>query len=294
MESVRDLWNGLDDVVVTAITIVVVLVAAVVVQRLVIRAMRRAYWTRVDRQEPVLEAARLGRMNRQKTFVTTLESLVRYGVYGAALVVAIGLATGGRATALLGASVVAVVLGFGLQRLLGDVVAGALLLFEGHFGVGDVITVHTQGVTGIVEDFSLRTTVLRTLGGDRIVIMNSGIIAATRWSQGQRRMRLELLVRSADAADVARARLDAEASYEPSPWLRAPRVEEELTTELAGGIVRLVATVVVAPGLEPLVDRLAEVVTAELGEGGLLGPISVLALRPSTFDPWRAGVLLVD
>src|SRR5690606_31102712 len=150
-----------------------------------------------------------------------------------------------------GASLVVVLVGFGFQRLLGDVVAGALLLFEGQFAVGDVITVHTTNVTGTVEEFSLRTTALRTLGGDRITILNGNLVAFTRWSYGQREYRIELIVRGDEGVEQVEGCCAAEASSATALWLRPPRVDH--VDPLPGSKLRRVTVSVIgAPDHEAL------------------------------------------
>lgn len=169
MDALRDLWNDLDGPLVTFASVVLIVLVATVLQRSLRRVLRRSYLARGSRSGP-----------RQQTLVSLLESLVRYAVYGAALVVIVGLVTGGSASAFFGASVVAVVIGFSFQRLLADVIAGALLLFENQFAIGDLVRVDSHDVTGVVEEFSLRTTSLRTEEGDLVTVLNGSIQAFTR------------------------------------------------------------------------------------------------------------------
>lgn len=158
---------------------ILALVLASGVARLLTRILRRAYMRRLTVAD-TRSANDLERVKRQQTVLTLVESLVRYSVFLVAVVLAVGLLFGrGIGGAALGASLVALVAGFGLQRLLGDVVAGALLVFENQYSVGDVLIVHTPGVSGLVEEFALRTTTLRTFGGDRVVLMNSALTAFT-------------------------------------------------------------------------------------------------------------------
>lgn len=294
LDDARDGLRELPVWIGTTVSVVLVVFAAVLAERIVVRFLRRAYWRRVERAEAARGVEELSRVKRQKTLVTLLESLVRYGVYGAAVVVVLGLLTDGRATAVFGASIV-VLVGFGLQRLLGDVVAGSLLLFEGHFAVGDVVTVHQHNVTGIVEEFSLRTTALRTLGGDRITIMNGAMVSFTRWSYGQREFRLELIARGADATELASRACDVESAASEGLWVRPPAIaSSEPLGDLAPDLFRIVATAVVAPGQEQLVDRLAALIEAQLGEDRLVGPVTTLPLYLPAFRDWRAGLLLRD
>lgn len=294
MDALRDLWNELDSRVATMVVVAIILLAAILFERICIRFLRRAYWRRVDRAAAARGVAELSRMKRQKTLVTLLESLVRYGVYGAATVAILGVVTDGRATAVFGASIV-VLVGFGLQRLLGDVVAGALLLFEGQFAVGDVVTVHQHNVTGTVEEFSLRTTALRTLGGDRVTIMNGSMVSFTRWSYGQREFRIELAARAGgDAAAIVSRCCEAEGAAADTLWVRRPSLRDgDAATTGDDEHTRLVVTAVVAPGHEVLVERFAAMLEAELAER-LVGPVTALPLYEPAFAEWRAGLLLRD
>src|SRR3954469_23964032 len=86
--------------------------------------------------------------------------------YATAIVVLIVLASFFVPAAALGGSAfVAVVLGFAAQRFLMDIIAGSLIAFERWYGVGDFIMVEPAKASGIVEQFSFRTTVLRSLNG---------------------------------------------------------------------------------------------------------------------------------
>ena len=47
--------------------------------------------------------------------------------------------------------------------------------FEGWFAIGDSVVIEPSGLTGIVEETSLRSTKLRSVGGDVIYVNNSQI-----------------------------------------------------------------------------------------------------------------------
>lgn len=290
MDAVRDFWNDLNPLLARFIAVAVILIGAVIVQRLVARGLRRAYERRLERSAEARDVSELGRVKRQQTLVTTVESTVRYGIYGAAIIVSISMLSGGRSSALFSASVVAVLVGFSIQRLLADVVAGALLLFEGHYAVGDVVTAHTQNVTGTVEQFQLRTTTLRTLGGDKVTILNGAMTTFTRWSYSQREFRVELVVRSAEATEAVRRVVRGEAAASTALWVRPPEVTA--TEHIEAEFERVVITVVVAPGHEVLVDRLASLLEAAAGDGEAVGPASVVSVYMPAFEAWRAGVLV--
>jgi small conductance mechanosensitive channel len=64
---------------------------------------------------------------------------------------------------LAGAGIAGVALGFGAQSLVKDCIAGLFMLIEDQYGIGDVVDLGEA--TGVVEEISLRTTVLRSVDG---------------------------------------------------------------------------------------------------------------------------------
>jgi predicted PurR-regulated permease PerM len=56
-----------------------------------------------------------------------------------------------------------------------------------------LVVVEPAKASGFVEQFGLRTTVLRSLNGDRVFAPNSQIITAVRTTHGYRRYSIELL-----------------------------------------------------------------------------------------------------
>ncbi|HPZ07623.1 MAG TPA: mechanosensitive ion channel family protein [Candidatus Eremiobacteraeota bacterium] len=89
------------------------------------------------------------------------------------------------ATGLAGAGIIGVGLGIAAQDLLKDIVAGSFIVIEDQFAVGDVI--RTGNFTGTVEDFNMRVTRIRDMGGSLITIPNSTIRVvenfSSTWSQ---------------------------------------------------------------------------------------------------------------
>lgn len=77
------------------------------------------------------------------------------------------------------ATVAGVAVGFGAQKIVSDLLSGFFLFAERQLGYGDVVRIgppgSTEGVTGTVEELTLRTTRLRTLSGDVVFIPNGEI-----------------------------------------------------------------------------------------------------------------------
>ena len=74
---------------------------------------------------------------------------------------------------LTGAGIAGLAIGFGAQNLVRDVISGFFLILEDQVRVGDLVKIN--GVTGLVEQINLRTTVLRDAEGAVQVFPNGTI-----------------------------------------------------------------------------------------------------------------------
>ena len=85
------------------------------------------------------------------------------------------------------ATVAGVAIGFGAQQVVGDLLAGFFLFAERQFGVGDLIRLsmpgQATGISGTVEELTLRVTRLRSQQGELIVIPNSALRQVTNLSK---------------------------------------------------------------------------------------------------------------
>lgn len=76
-----------------------------------------------------------------------------------------------------GAGVVGIAVGFGSQRLVQDVITGIFLLFEDAVAVGDVVQL--GGLSGVVEQLSIRSIKLRAVDGSLHIIPFSAVTSVT-------------------------------------------------------------------------------------------------------------------
>jgi moderate conductance mechanosensitive channel len=94
------------------------------------------------------------------------------------------------------ATLVGAALGFGAQRLVQDLLSGFFIFTERQYGYGDIIRIaqpgETVGIAGAVEEVTLRTTKLRTEGGELIVIPNGEIRQVTNLSKDWARAVLDI------------------------------------------------------------------------------------------------------
>ena len=71
------------------------------------------------------------------------------------------------------AGVLSLVIGFGAQSLVKDIIAGLFIVFEGEFRVGDIVTINSY--RGTVMDIGLRTTKIMAADGNIKIYNNSDI-----------------------------------------------------------------------------------------------------------------------
>ena len=109
--------------------------------------------------------------NRGRTLVTLLSSLVRY--VAALVILCWGLSMFGVDVNTIVASVgvVALIVGFGAESLIADLVTGIFMLFENQYNVGDIVEVN--GFRGTVKDIGIRTTSIVDTGKNVKIVNNS-------------------------------------------------------------------------------------------------------------------------
>jgi moderate conductance mechanosensitive channel len=85
------------------------------------------------------------------------------------------------------ATVLGVGLGFGAQRIVGDVLAGFFIITERQYGFGDVVAISVNGAseaaTGTVEDVTLRITRVRSPNGEVVIVPNGQIVKVVNLSR---------------------------------------------------------------------------------------------------------------
>jgi small conductance mechanosensitive channel len=163
-----------------------------------------------------------GEFSRQQVRAQTLKGVLEAVLQ--VLIVVFGLLLalsnlGLNVTALLaGAGVVALGISLAAQNLIRDVLNGFFILLEDQYGVGDVITV--DQLSGGVERFNLRVTVLRDIEGRVHFIPNSTVQQVTVMSRDWARAVVDVSVAYETPVDKALevVRTEAEAFYNDPEW----------------------------------------------------------------------------
>src|SRR6266516_1934403 len=121
--------------------------------------------------------AKINEIKRRETTVAMIRAAIAYGAFAVAAVFSVAQLTGGvgHLGTIAGASFVLILVGFSIQRVLMDVIAGLMMFIEGWYHVGDTIAIPMVEFEGVVEDVSLRRTKLRTVDGETIHVNNSQI-----------------------------------------------------------------------------------------------------------------------
>lgn len=102
---------------------------------------------------------------------------------------------------LAGAGIAGIAISFAGQNLFKDVINGVFILFEDQFGIGDEIQIND--LTGVVEDMTLRITVMRDLSGVVHIISNSQITSVSVFTKKWSRANLDISISYKDDVDKA-------------------------------------------------------------------------------------------
>lgn len=111
------------------------------------------------------------RTHRGSTLVSIISSIFRY--VAVMLILCWGLAILGVnvSTIIASVGVLALIVGFGAESLIEDVITGLFMLLENQYNVGDIVEV--SGFRGVVSNISIRTTAITDISGNIKIINNS-------------------------------------------------------------------------------------------------------------------------
>ena len=200
-----------------------VVAAAVVVSRLAARSLRRA--VRSFHTRTPLSSTSVRAEQRADTLGDVLASLVRAVVWGVAVLVVLDELGINLAPLLAGAGIAGVAIGFGAQSLVKDVLSGMFILLEDQYGVGDVVTL-TQGVSGTVEDLTVRVTRVRSADGTVWFVPNGEIRQVGNASMEWSRAIVDVIVSYDADLDLVRRAVKEEADAFAADEQWAPQVLE--------------------------------------------------------------------
>jgi small conductance mechanosensitive channel len=214
----------------SAIQIILILVAAGLVVWLSRPIIHRLVFAALDRRASESTAQELSAAELRKR----VETIEAFAVQIVGLLVVVGvvflvLAVLGLLPAIAGLGLLGAALAIAGQNLIRDYINGTFILIENQFAIGDVVRI--AGVSGSVEEFSLRRTTLRDLDGTLHFVPNGQITVASNLTRTWGRINLDVTVAYGTDVDAAIGIVDEvgrELAADPI-WkrrvLEPPRVE---------------------------------------------------------------------
>jgi small conductance mechanosensitive channel len=234
-----------------AAAILGIVVAAAIIIRLThvfVRGIVRALLNRENVEGTAHELTAAELKKRQDTIETLVVNVVQFFVLViSALMVletAFRLDVG---PAIAGLGILGIAVGLGTQDLVHDYLNGALILVENQYSIGDVVQI--AGVSGKVEDFTLRRTTLRDQDGAVHTVPNGLVAVATNLTREWARVNEDVRVVYGTDIEKATAVVDQvgrQLASEPE-WgpriLEAPRVERVSQLGEYGVTLKVLGTV---------------------------------------------------
>lgn len=110
----------------------------------------------------------------EKTIESLIRSITRYTATFGFVLYVISLFIDDFGKILAGAGIAGIVIGFGAQSLIRDILAGIFLIYERQLHQGDVVTVNNT-FTGAVEELGLRSLKIREWSGKLLTISNGEV-----------------------------------------------------------------------------------------------------------------------
>lgn len=229
--------------------LVIVVVAFVLIRaaRLFVHGIVKALMDREASEGTAQELSAVELTKRMDTLDTLGGNVLRFFIViiaGLMVLRTFGLDIG---PAVAGLGVVGVAVGFGAQNLVRDYLNGALILIENQFSKGDVI--RAAGVSGTVEDFSLRRTTLRDLDGVVHTVPNGEISVASNLTRVWARINQDVTVAYGTDIDKAIEVVDevGKSMMADPTWkrrvLEAPRVDRVAALAEYGVTLKILGTV---------------------------------------------------
>jgi len=133
-----------------------------------------------------------GIKKRRDTLVGVLSGVGRVFIVVVAIMMILDEAGVPIASVLVGLGIAGLAIGFGAQYLIRDLIAGIFIILENQYRVGDVARV--ADIAGLVEEVTLRKTVLRDLDGIVHHVPNGEIRVASNFTRHFSRVNLNISV----------------------------------------------------------------------------------------------------
>lgn len=118
---------------------------------------------------------------RRKTVVALIINISRYLILFTILFSIFSILEINSSTLLASASFIGLIVGFGAQDLVQDMISGFFIIFEDHFRVDDYVSIND--IVGEVVDIGLKTTIVKTWEGEIHFFSNGSIDKLVNYSK---------------------------------------------------------------------------------------------------------------
>jgi small-conductance mechanosensitive channel len=174
--------SGIRVIVIVAIAVAVYLICRPIIRsiikRMVSHRMAGEDETEIQQRTDTLSSVLVKIVGILVLIIAVITILPEFGVNITSLIAAIGI--GGLAIA------------FAAQNLIRDFISGFFILLEDQYGIGDVVSI--AGIAGVVEDITLRRTVLRDLDANVHSVPNGKVELSTNMTKKYSRVNLNVSV----------------------------------------------------------------------------------------------------
>jgi small conductance mechanosensitive channel len=260
------------DLIIRPLSILLVVFVALIAARYGAKVIRRLLERVADQTASRSGSQRAGA--RVATMSGVVANVWRFFVFVVAGAIVLGLFGINLTPLLASATIIGATLGFGAQQIVRDYFSGILMTMEDQYNVGDSVTV--GGVTGVVEEVTLRLTRFRNIDGTVYVIPNGDIRLISNNSRGWARAVVDLTLPGTSAADLDTVRQIIEdaahtvaALPEFAPHCTEPPTLVGLQTADASTITLRVMLLTVPSQRDALTRALREAAVTALAKAGL-------------------------
>lgn len=227
-----------------ALTVLIILIVQLIFKATIDRIVRRVvrghhYDTMVDEKK------------REDTLASIFNKASAFVIWTIGGIIILWLLSVNLTAIATGAGLLGIVVGFGAQATIKDILAGIFIIIENQYRVGDVVTLELSGtnVSGEVEEITIRITRLRDIDGNLVTVSNGSISTVTNLTFKFANVNVDLRI-SYDAdvdkveeiinqvgSDMANDKDWEESIFEPIQFLRVESFEESAVIVKALGKV---------------------------------------------------------
>ncbi|HJM04011.1 MAG TPA: mechanosensitive ion channel family protein [Candidatus Saccharimonadaceae bacterium] len=181
--------------------VLAVIAAAFIVQLVLRRIITLAVHRRISRHKNVTAADARKRAETLGGVFRTLSAII---IWITAILVILSIFEVDIAALMTGAGLIGIIVGFGAQSTIKDILAGLFIISENQYRVGDIVRLNGGGgeVAGVVEELTVRITKLRDLDGNLHIVRNGNADIVSNFTFNHANVNLNLSVAYDSDIDV--------------------------------------------------------------------------------------------